>query len=159
MAIRAKVVLAAQLAVTTTADAYMTTMSTKIQTDRQMARLRLAIEIIQGKPAALKIFKLAMLDGPINLRAWIVLDFKDHVNAHCIYALGRVPPVNLDPLKYIQRFCIDAEMFQAKIAQAEVKNCTQGRKFIIEKNGPKTIKALVLPSDWVAAFQEKRASV
>ncbi|KPA37137.1 hypothetical protein FLAG1_10066, partial [Fusarium langsethiae] len=176
MVVRGKAVLAAQMALSSASDGYLTVMQQSIAQQRHTDRLRKAIPQIQGDQLAFRIIKLAFAERLLALRSWIVLDFRQYVASYAWNSLDTYPPITIDPLKDLGSFLNDAATLQALSAQVYSNVRAQTRVFslsyrrsaVSEKNsnGAKngnfaengSIAALSAPDNFIEDLRNKRSA-
>lgn len=138
MVIRGKAIFAAQTALTSASDAYLTVTQQRISQQNHTNRLRKAIPQIQGSNEALGIIKIALAERVLAVRSWIVLDFRQYVASYAWDCLNDTQPIVVDPMKDIASFRNDAATLQALAAQVPPIVHAQKRIFYLsssEKTG------------------------
>lgn len=129
MVIRGKAVFAAQTALASASDAYLTVMQQQIAQKANTLRLRKALPSIQGNERAFAIIKLAMAERLLALRTWINLDFLQYLAVYAWNSPDSKRPITLDPLKDMGSFRTDAATLQALSAQVYAQARSQTRLF------------------------------
>ncbi|KAI1851341.1 hypothetical protein JX266_003416 [Neoarthrinium moseri] len=159
MVIRGKALLAAQVAVASTGEAYLTVLTQGITQQRHTDRLRKAIPKISGNTSALRLVRLTMAERLLTLRIWITLDFQQYLSAYTWHALDSKRPITVDPMKDLGSFRADAAVLQAAAAQVGGRVRAQTRKFCFTSTGALTAQAnpMVLSSDFVESLRQDRS--
>jgi hypothetical protein len=134
MVIRGKAIFAAQTALTSASDAYLTVSQQRISQQNHTNRLRKAIPQIQGSNETLTIIKIALAERLLAVRSWIVLDFRQYVASYAWDCLNDTQPIVVDPMKDIASFRNDAATLQALAAQVPPIVRAQKRIFHLFSN-------------------------
>ena len=164
MVIRGEAIFAAQTALTSASDAYLTVAQQRMSQQSHTNRLRKAISQVQGNDETLKIIKIALAERVLAVRSWIVLDFRQYVTSYAWDRLEATQPILVDPMKDIASFRNDAAILQALAAQIAPIVCAQKRVFyftssrtsessaVIRKN------AMVHASDFLDVLKDTRTT-